>query len=137
MMKSKAIAILSAGIITVGAIGGVAFASTIDNSSKDNIKNLMEDNLEAKVITSKTDTIPLEEVEAFDDLVHPETTVWFGDKVLIEDNMSKEIFEIQIEANSYNKALMNDFSKDLLNRRIDEKFVFNEFEYRIVGIEKK
>jgi very-short-patch-repair endonuclease len=70
-------------------------------------------------------------------LIHPEKSVWFGDKVYIRDNMSKEIFEIDIEANPYNKDMMNDFSKDLLTRRIDEIFVYQDYEYKVINIDKK
>lgn len=69
--------------------------------------------------------------------VHPELTIWFGDKAYIQDTTSKEIFEIPMESNPYNKDNMSTFHKDLLGRRIEERFVHKEHEYTVVGIDKK
>ncbi|QUI21209.1 DUF4011 domain-containing protein [Vallitalea pronyensis] len=69
--------------------------------------------------------------------VHPELTIWFGDKAYIQDNMSKEMFEIEMEPNPYHKDTMNPFCKDLLGRRIEERFVYQDYEYKVVGIDKK
>lgn len=99
------------------------------------IRGKTKDNHSEQVIV-ENDEQKEENVELQGDF-HPEQIVWFGDRVYVQDNMSKEVFEIDIESNPYNKNTMNDFSKDLLQRGIEERFVYQDFEYKIVGIDKK
>jgi superfamily I DNA and/or RNA helicase len=101
----------------------------------DIIKNELVEN---KVIS--TEYVPIEQKDdnnEIEEYINPEKEIWFGDKVYVQDNMSKEVFEINIDPNPYNKDLMNEFNKGLLKRKINEIFVYNDFEYRITGIDKK
>ncbi|GMQ57165.1 hypothetical protein AN1V17_15600 [Vallitalea sediminicola] len=99
-------------------------------------RDKFQDNKNDEQVILENDKGKIEDIDTQAN-IHPEQSVWFGDRVYVQDNMSKEVFEIDIESNPYNKNSMNDFSKDLLQRGIEERFVYQDFEYMIVGIDKK
>lgn len=105
----------------------------------DKIEHFMKILLESDEVVQASDTVKMTAVETLQaDEVYPEGSVWFGDKVLIKDNMTKEVFDIRMVTNPSNRDLMNDFMKFLLGKSNGEVFfVYEGFEYMVVGIKKK
>lgn len=78
--------------------------------------------------------VPVENLDT--ELIEEENAVWFGDVVLIKDNMTKETFDVKLENNKLNRDLMNEFKRSLLGKKDNELFEYEGFEYQIVDIRK-
>lgn len=82
--------------------------------------------LEEQVI-EETDTSKLEAIE---------NGIWYGDRVWIKDTMSKEIFDLDLKDNKFNKGMLNPFKKFLLGKEKGSVFSYEGYEYQVVKIKK-
>lgn len=104
----------------------------------DKIEHFLEILLDSQEKVSESDVLKMKPVETLEaEEVYVEGAVWFGDKVMIKDNMTKEAFDIHMDGNPANRDLMNSFKRFLLNKRNGEIFEYEGFEYQIVSIKKK
>lgn len=110
-MKNKLIAILGASIISAGVIGGAAFASGIDNNSKDNQA------IAAKLSSVKASTLAVQNLDTnVQDLVETTVDNNYGlngsntnlKQATVEDSNEKS----KITAN-YDQNSANNISKDV------------------------
>lgn len=60
-----------------------------------------------------------------------ENSIRYGDKVVLRDIASQETFEVELEANQYNRQLMKDIELNLLGHNINEKFNYLGFVYEV------
>lgn len=60
----------------------------------------------------------------------------YGDKVLLEDFLTKEEFSVDIEENRYNKCIMTDIEKELLGKRVGEVVIYNKYKYKVKSVNR-
>ncbi len=72
---------------------------------KDRLEAIKEQLAKESATSSEKTAVDEKEKELIEAVtpVHPDLTIWFGDKAYIQDNMSKEIFEIDMEPDPIKK----------------------------------
>ncbi|MGI6226253.1 MAG: AAA domain-containing protein [Peptococcales bacterium] len=62
--------------------------------------------------------------------------ITYGDTVVLQDVQSNEIFEVMLEPNPYNKELMKNIEVTLLGKKLNQRFIYQDYEYIIVKVER-
>ncbi|MGF7060384.1 AAA domain-containing protein [Brassicibacter mesophilus] len=78
---------------------------------------------------------PKEKIVGAESLID-RNTIWYGDSVVLRDIVTKETYEITLEANKYNREFMKDIEKKLLGHNIEEKFNYSGFVYEVMKVNK-
>jgi hypothetical protein len=66
----------------------------------------------------------------------PEDGVGYGDKVMIRDQMTQEMFDVSMDGSPLKKAPLNAFKQVLLGKTLDALLSYEGYEYQVVSINK-